>query len=126
MTEPTIDPGLREQVGQILARAREILDPREAWTKRQSARDATGRVVPATGPEATCFCVLGACDRAMKGLGLWGAGLPSNRIWNETVGVLDGLTRDDRFGAIAYWNDAPARTHDDVLELLDRAVQVAA
>ena len=47
----------------ILLRAAELVAM--GWTRRTAARDATGRKVRSTAPQATAWCVVGAVDRAL-------------------------------------------------------------
>ncbi len=67
MNEPA--PDLTQQVLQpemhrkILLRAAELVAM--GWTRETAARDAAGRKVRSTAPQATAWCVVGAVDRAL-------------------------------------------------------------
>jgi hypothetical protein len=47
----------------LLLRAAEVVA--QGWTRGTAARDASGRKVRSTSPQATVWCVVGAVDRAL-------------------------------------------------------------
>ncbi len=65
----TLTPELEQQLQQptvqhkILTRAAELVA--QGWTRGTAARDAEGRKVRSTAPEAATWCVVGAIDRAL-------------------------------------------------------------
>jgi hypothetical protein len=79
------------------------------WTRGVYARDHYFAPVLAHDPRATCWCLTGACDAADP------SGTLGLRRWlaEEIPSQLSGLIE---------WNDHPARTQQDVLDLFDRAL----
>ena len=106
MNTPVMKPS------EALRKARELLTPEGAWTKRKAARDRLGNEVYAADPDAVCYCSYGA-------------------IWHfELSGSLEDRLEDFLFQAIdglpiAQWNDADNRTHAEVLAAFDRAIALA-
>jgi len=81
------------------------------WTQRVWARDAGGCASDGTAAEAVCWCALGALagaevDHISRAMAELGAALPE--------GAHHGVDE---------WNDAPGRTHEDVIALYDRAIE---
>ncbi|QDH83496.1 hypothetical protein [Achromobacter phage Motura] len=104
-----------------LKEVRQLLAEPSAWRQDNYAgfrqEDGTISACSTESPNANCFCILGALIR---------------------VGVEDGTAKDAvitqaiRFGidilypqycTISEFNDAPGRTHKEVLEVLDVAEQ---
>lgn len=82
----------------------ELLAKPENWTKNANARDAQGNDLGSCfNPRAVSFCLIGALCKT------YGMG--------ETSRKPDRLLCD-RLGNLSAWNDAPARTHAEVLALL--------
>lgn len=102
----------------VLTETRKLLSVPERWTKKQFARDALGGTADPTGPLAVCFCVEGAIHRAAVGDAHIEARLAAKQILRQAIGlgVLDGLPG---------WNDAPERTHAEVLAAFARAIELA-
>lgn len=99
---------------EILKAARAILSKPERWTQKAFARDFAGRVVTSPfEPSAVCFCAVGAIRRA--------AG--RDRPYGDALSILAKAKRDDR--RIANYNDAPRRTHKQILNWFDRAIAKA-
>ena len=93
---------------------RALLTPPEAWTKTWNARDKEGLPVVADGPEAFCWCLHGGmirvCERDPQREHYVIRSL--ERALPETV-----LRRH-----VPHWQDAPERTHAEVLALIDGAI----
>lgn len=92
---------------ELLTRVREKLARPEAWTKGAHARNADGRVVRRSSPVATCWCLAGAALNV-------GGGIESASRLRMLLGLEPGLPD---------WNDAPERTHAEVLARLDAAIK---
>jgi hypothetical protein len=104
-----------------LTKVKELLSNPEAWIKGAYAREHYYNEVSInpTNKKATCFCLYGA----------------ARRVWNDKeIGVASfGPERwidlqlhryDTAMGSsVAYWNDAPKRTHADVLAFLDAKIE---
>ncbi|BCJ91802.1 hypothetical protein IZ6_25370 [Terrihabitans soli] len=99
----------------ILRGVRLILKSRRRWTKGAMARDRFGETVMSYGSDASCFCLYGAVRRASDELGL-----TSYRSWAITsLNTAAG-------GCMITFNDREKTRHQDVIALLDRAIQEAA
>jgi hypothetical protein len=93
----------------ILVAARALIEQPKAWTQGKFARGKKGNPVSASSRKATCWCAQGAIMRAQAG------SIPA------------GFRAHDRIravirGSITRWNDAPERTHAEVLAAFDRAI----
>lgn len=107
---------MRADVVDVLTRTRRRLTPPTAWVQDDFARSEYGpcRV---GDPAAECWCLEGAVAVECAHLPIDGADRLSVQravldALIQTVGLRDsGLT-------LAGWNDAPGRTHDDVLGVL--------
>lgn len=105
----------------VLKRAREILAPVDAWTKRASAKDATGIVCSLYSEEACQFCLTGAMQRAQHEMSLdWDDYVAAVQLLGfEMPKVNDAYT----FSPAVIWNDDLRRTHEEVLARIDAGVQ---
>ena len=97
----------------ILVRARILISDPKSWLQGKQARTGIGTSARACSRRAQSFCVVGALRRA---------------AWELDPGlspqILRGLIEDHlppNRGA-EDWNDAPRRTHAQVLRLLDKAI----
>ena len=106
----------------ILRSARDTLDHEAAWTKGEMARDATGNPVCIGSHRAVQWCALGAIWRYSE----------SPRDDREAAQhALASILCRDRVPStgrwsVPVWNDAPDRTHAEVLAAFDRAIEAAA
>jgi hypothetical protein len=105
MVDPT-PPSERD----ILVAARALIEQPKAWTQGEYARDKKGNRVPLTSRQATCWCAMGATGRAQAG------NIPAGVRARDRLRAAIG----DR--SIPGWNDAPERTHAEVLAAFDRAI----
>ena len=97
----------------LARQVRELLAVPERWTQGAPARSAKGRRVPPSSPSAVCWCVAGAIERQ---------GEVTGARMRDELGVLRAMSKAAQ--QIAWdWNDAPGRTHADVLALLDRVIE---
>lgn len=113
---------------EVLTEARELITPPERWTRGWYARDAEGREVDATDPNAVCFCSIGALCRAE---GRFEPGVSPV----ATEYLIEATGSEDTFGILDFndgklpdpWSKprhAPAR-HRKVLAAFDRAIELA-
>ena len=79
------------------------------WTQGASARDVTGSVTRAWAEEAVCWCAMGAVACREDD---WATTAAAWVVLEEAAGMW-----------VAEWNEAPGRTHEDVLALYDRAIE---
>lgn len=95
----------------------------QGWCVGAPAKTLSGMICHAKHPDAVSWCALGA---------LW-APLPdfnasileatnSQRLITEACNILKALSGEEE---IFDYNDAPGRTKEDILELLDQAIAIA-
>ena len=107
---------------EILRQAREKISKREHWIKFEFAHNAAGIGVECRDPEALCFCAVGAIHAAAKTSPVLAP--------PEVTAARDTLWRAivrhyPMVNSVSHFNDHPARTHEQVLEMFDRAIQLA-
>lgn len=115
------------KASQVLEKAKALIDTPEKWTQGHPARDAWNWKVRIDSRDATQFCMNGARWRALNAV-----------TYNATYGVddqvrqrlrLDDATRRllrEACGEyVPDWNDAPQRTHAEVMEVFDKAIKLA-
>lgn len=96
---------------EILRKARDLISVPERWTKGELARSAGGYKVSPRSSNATCWCIEGAL---IKASGEWAYETRAIKLMMQIVNsVLHG------------WNDAPKRTHAEVLGAFDHAIALA-
>lgn len=98
---------------EVLIKARALIERPEAWTKGAAARDDGGVPVSFDSERAVCFCGIGAT---------WKVQERKSMAIDESGENLLHRVAGGRFGS---WNDAPERTHAEVLEAFDRAIALA-
>jgi hypothetical protein len=92
-----------------LLRMRELLATPDRWTQGVLAKDANGAPVSCDSDRASCWCFVGAS---------FGAKIAPL----EVAYLAEAMSP---YAHWATWNDAPERTHADVLDLIDRAIEIA-
>lgn len=102
---------------ETLRRARALIERPEAWTKAADARLEDGRATLATSPNAVCWCSVGAIEAAVSPGGY------RPRLYHEATEFFRSAAGGPP--RITFWNDAPERTHADVLAAFDRAIEAA-
>lgn len=115
----------------ILKSARDLLSDEKRWTKGHYARDAQGRPTPPHAIDAVCWCPEGAIakfsacaeDGTVNSIQvdkvLLGAFLALEATTNTDYVETDGAVFQSRLWP---WNDAPERTHAEVLARFDDAI----
>jgi len=97
----------------ILVRARQILAQPQSWTKGEAARDAKGHATACSASDATCFCTIGAVERARHEMDAGPA---------EIDRALDAIRAATNRVFISAFNDDLKTKHEDVLAVLDTAI----
>lgn len=97
-----------------LVAARALIAEPEAWTQGAFAKRADGGNTAAIAPAAICWCARGAIEMASRG-----------SFENENAAVYAFQKANDTPSFIAEWNDAPERTHAEVIAAFDRAIEAA-
>ena len=102
-----------------LKAVRELLSAPARWTRGVYARNEQGLAVDPHDPEAVCWCLYGAM--------IYIVGDSNKRFAvhldaaEDAINVLSGFISAI---SVADWQDAPDRTHAEVLDALDRAIAV--
>lgn len=97
---------------EILIEVREVIKDRKSWTYNAWARDKYGKPVRVDSENAVRFCLLGAGEKVTGNLGLL-------TDWYDLLLELCKYT-DNNPGE---FNDT--HTHKQVIEMLDRAIELA-
>lgn len=95
---------------ELLIAARKKIERPECWTKYTQARNDNGRDVLANSPSACKWCGYGA---------VWSFRMTSEMLAMTALDAACGQNFPD-------WQDAPERTHDEVLECFSRAIAAEA
>ncbi len=98
---------------EVLIRGKERLE--RGWCQGASARDASGNKSDPESPNAASFCVFGAMHER--------EGPYASDRARELIRRVLGAKLGD--GAIAIYNDTPGRTKEEVLALVDKAINLA-
>ncbi len=124
----------------MLTGMRELLARPEQWTQEELAKDEHGKGADAMGARASCWCIVGAANRARYELSIELAGdardadtLKDARdraaaAEHEAIVLLSRLAGEfsewlTPWECLTAWNDNVHRTHADILSLLDRAIE---
>ena len=105
MTAPRDDAALLKAV-------RERLADEARWTKGKAARDANGIGTQFESAAAACFCLVGA---------IW-CEFPNSYLSQKETNRIAAMLEFQNWEAASFWNDAPERTHADVIARLDTAL----
>jgi hypothetical protein len=89
-----------------LLATRELLNTPKSWTQGAYARDKRGASVGSHHPQAISWCLSGA----------------TYKIGAPYI-TQDSIRRSIGPHGIAKFNDHPDRTHQDILNLLDKAIE---
>jgi hypothetical protein len=101
--------GVAVTPAQVLRAARERIAVPERWTQGASARTISGIGVDAFDYGAVQWCAYGA-------IRVDGVHDHELQLFFRAIGAMD---------SIGTWNDAPGRTHAEVLDAFDRAIALA-
>lgn len=107
------DPSYRTAAITALEAARALLDDPKHWTQKRYAANKRGEEANPVGPEAVCWCSLGALAKVTR-----------SSIVRETPTFwhAQGLLESELSVSVIRFNDDPRRTHADVLAAFDRAI----
>ena len=117
----------------ILKGVRALLAKREAWTKGAGGRDLPGgSALPALSASATCWCLSGAITRVSYSDRV-GTEPNTPPMKHEPLAMLANAIRRehpesghaDSLETVVRFNDAAGRQHEDVLKVLDAAIERA-
>ncbi len=102
---------------EVLRKALALIDTPEKWTKVVIARNAHGKEVSHRSADAVCFCMDGALARA--------ADLEISRGRYEYEGATRAIRTATGEREYWLWNDAPERTHAEVVAAFQKAIAAA-
>lgn len=96
---------------EILERARELIATPERWMQMVGARKANGEHANWGASDAVCHCLYASLC------------VVSGDVFDDETeqAIVDAFGLED-IGAVIRWNDAPERTHVEVLALLDTTI----
>lgn len=101
-----------------LTEARRLIEDPSHWTRGAAARTASDMPVRTSDRKAVSFCAVGTLQKVTGDEDYLSLGAQSR----EAFFVLQAALNDwDVIG----WNDAPYRTHEEVLALFDDAIAYA-
>lgn len=105
---------------------RTLLDKPEAWTKNSLARDEAGDGVYATYECAVSWCLIGA---ALKVMGNARCTLLDEvhvfDLMEQHIPQVDKTRRDPyQTDKVVLFNNHPDTTHQDIIDLLDKMIEV--
>lgn len=126
----------------ILKQAKEYISDENNWTKGYSARTTVNKPTDPWKDDAFCFCASGALRKAYAmsieppiNLSMTEVilNLRGNSHLKTTVGYLNACvplkSASNCYGFsgnfFIYYNDSKTTTHQDILDLFDRAIQLA-
>jgi len=97
---------------------KDLLCAPTSWTTGSFARDQKGEPVDLHNPLATSWCLVGAICR------VYGTGTEANTAVTRCIDMispLDAHSDSEYRAALVAWNDAQTRSHQDIVELLEKA-----
>jgi hypothetical protein len=113
VNEPNADKAQSQLLTDLIA-VRELLSAPERWTKGYGARNSEGTPVDSFSPDACCWCLVGACARVTE----------ANEAGNSgRFDVLRASLRPKAGPCLVRLNDAPERTHAEILAVIDKAIE---
>lgn len=86
----------------------ELLEAPERWTQGTYSKSESGDSVYPRNPAAVCWCLLGAIDE------VYDVGDPRKKAYEAMQKTIDKCM-------LTMWNDAPERTHAEVLAAVRKA-----
>ena len=96
---------------EILKKARELISDPSRWTQGTYARNSNGSQEFIMSPAAVCFCTIGAVRRVC-----------GDKSYGHALFSLAARLPDPPL-ELSDFNDAPNRTHAEVLALFDKAIK---
>ena len=105
-------------IKKILVDARSLVMDESKWTQSADARDEKGQTVPFYSSKACCWCAAGAIYKAFNNMGDKVAFPEVEQKFRYTM-YKCGISK---LHGIVTWNDLPSTTHQDVINVFDRAI----
>lgn len=111
---------MSKTIRKALEDARTLLEDPRHWVKEVSAVDEAGRNVLTYGDRAVRWCLVGAIDKVTFGETVSSSTLGS--LYTNVLKHIGGVQGWPSSAEIINFNDHPGTKHEDVLDLLDRAI----
>lgn len=111
---------------EILTQARKLIENEENWTHYNLARDPSSKPVDPTSPDAVCFCSVGAVAKVTNT-----PYKPENdqRVYNcgpvRLLSKAVGILTDFDWETIWIYNDNATSSHESILAVFDKAIELA-
>lgn len=99
-----------------------LIEAPESWTRGTYARAADGQSIDRYSPDAVCFCLQGAYNRAVRETVNPAGGPFSAREMVLNQRIKDALRMQAGMVDLTLYNDAPGTTHQDVIKCLNRTI----
>lgn len=109
---------MKDKVLKVLVNTRCLI--MVGWTQGSSARDSLGRRVDVLSKDARCYCLTGAVIRSCYS----GDIPPDSRLEVVTLQYLIEAIPFSHSRDIITWNDIPWRTKEQVIQVIDRAIEL--
>lgn len=99
-------------------KAWQLIQEPYTWTRCVAARTAQGLPCDSYSKAATCWCALGAIIKCYRGEAAQDGVIAKLCRYLETVLLVPRYQTDFDHDVVGRWNDAPERTHREVLNTL--------
>lgn len=100
-------------VKNILIHARDLIS--KGWTQQTMARNDLGYPVSCHDPYATCYCLSGALLKSCCSF---------DEKYN-TYAYIEDILKNVIDDTIMSWNDTPFRTQQEVVDALNKAIDIS-
>lgn len=104
---------------QVLMKAKELIATPDAWTKDELAKDAFGVATDPLGPNARCYCSIGATIKANHFYG----STSNTRSRAYLSMAVQELVPETTIPAVSDYNDT--HTHEEVMTMFNKAIALA-
>lgn len=104
---------MNTQVYDGLVRVKELISTPEKWTKNYDARDKNGEIVRFCDDSAVCWCLSGALAKIFA----------DDEMMEKAADIINNHVSGD--GSYWDWNDLKTTTHEQVMQVLDAAIEEA-
>ena len=112
---------------EILIKVRELLSNKDHWTKGYYARNVRNDMIDPQDPAACTFCMYGAIYKVCPDIPFSAVGFKDPIIMqahDEITRAIVELYPAFKDEPEARFNDNSNTTHEDVLKVLDRAIEL--
>jgi len=113
-----IDTRVRLVSERVTMTVKDLLRTPTSWTTGSFARDQKGEPIDLHNPLATSWCLVGAICR------VYGTDTEAETAVTRCLHLIDPFhthSDSEERAALVAWNDAQTRSHQDIVELLEKA-----